>query len=234
MKESFASNIFDAFAELENRHGFVRAYACAGTRFASIVRKEEFDVFTYVFASDGRPNGASLDLNLWVAPPDSPDDSLEKIYVGFKIRIGSEFEIDDAFINNCQARVIAFLPCITAIIPIVKQELTFPSIRSKRWYSYIIERRVLALLLGKAGLGDQNAISLIKSARSLVRSNVKSIGRLERILNPFAAELMMKGELDVEARVFFNGDAAYLTSALAQQLYIELLGEMSEAKRMST
>ena len=74
---TFQSNIFQVFDDLITQHRFIPVKSGAVARFASLIRRETEDVFVYVFVSDGRPGGASLDVNVWIAPPDNADDETE-------------------------------------------------------------------------------------------------------------------------------------------------------------
>jgi len=117
--------VFQVFDDLVKKHRFIPVKGGAVGRFASLLRRETEDVFMYVFVSDGRPGGANLDVDVWIAPPDSADDGLDNLGVGYKIRIGSEYDVDDVFFANCQRRIVHFLACVPAIVPLVRRELRF-------------------------------------------------------------------------------------------------------------
>ena len=225
---SFADNVFQVFDDLVTKHRFIPVKAGASKRFTSLVRQEAEDVFIYVFVRDGRPSGANLDVDVWVAPPDEPGDGLESLYVGYKVRIGSEYDVDDAYFINCQNRITHFLSCVPAIVPLVRQELEKPSFRTKRWTVYQLQQSSLATLLSKAKEGDLATIAVIDAAKRLATGK-GSLAKLEEATMPIAVTLLEQKVLEKNVLQFFDGNAKSLASTLATHLYIRALGEMSRS-----
>jgi len=222
---TFANNVFEAFQRLRSEYGFVPARAAGGERFASLVRQVTEDVFSYVFVHDGRPSDENLDVDFWVAPPETPDHSLEKLYVGYKIRIGSEYEIDDAFFIGCEKRIIHLLPCVATFCPLVRSELMNPGIRTKRWSVYQMERQILSYFISKAIAGDSLAMAVQKKVDiSIHASSVESI---EKLCWPIASAILEERRLDENVLKFYEGRVESLASALANQLYVRALGAAS-------
>lgn len=225
---SYPDNVFQAFDELIKKHRFVPVKVGASKGFASLVRRESEDVYTYIFVTDGRPSGANLNVDVWIAPPDEPGDGLESLYVGFKVRIGSEYDIDDAYFISCQSRIIHFLSCIPAIVPLVRHELEEPSFRAKRWTVYRLQRSSLATLLSNANSGDAATIALIEIAKRLAAGK-GSLAKLKEAAMPIAATLIDQNSLDKSAQEFFAGNTRSLASTLAVHLYVRELGELSRS-----
>ncbi|MGD9644842.1 MAG: Imm25 family immunity protein [Pirellulales bacterium] len=225
---TFADNVYEIFGPLQAQHAFVPARAASGKHFASLIRRVSEDVCAYVFVHDGRASNAHLDVDLWVAPPESPDDSLDRLYVGYKLRIGSEYDVDDAFFHGCEMRIVRLLPITTMLVPLIRDELDSPSIRTKRWTAYRIERRVLSCVLTLASSGDSIAVAALEEARRTV--DKVQLDSLERACRPLADALLEQRLLDVEVLAFFDGRPDSLASAVANHLYISALGEASIAK----
>lgn len=222
---TFANNVFEAFESLRSEYGFLPARAACGKRFASLVRQVTEDVFAYVFVHDGRPSDANLDVDFWVAPPDTPDHSLEKLSVGYKIRIGSEYEIDDAFFNGCEKRIIHLLPCVESLCPLVLSELANPGIRTKRWRVYQMERQVLSCFVSMASEGNSLAMAVQKEVNVSIRMG--SLESIENACQPIAIAILEDRRLDDKVVAFYEGRAESLASALASQLYVRALGVAS-------
>src|SRR4051812_27783270 len=94
---TFERNTLGIFSPIVSTVGFREALAaCSGRRVAFMSRLNDL-VCAYLFVTDGRPGGANVDVDVWIAPTDFPGDSIEKLGVGIKIGIASSYEIDDAF-----------------------------------------------------------------------------------------------------------------------------------------
>ena len=226
---TFQSNIFQVFDDLITQHRFVPVKSGAVARFASLIRRETEDVFVYVFVSDGRPGGATLDVDVWIAPPENADDSLDNLGVGYKIRIGNEYDVDDVFFAQCQCRIVHFLPCIPAIVPLVQLELQHPGFPTKRWTVYQLEQSAFSCLLSRAKAGDSETMAVLDAARRLATGK-GSFAKLTQSILPIAVTLMEQSVFDEKVIEFFEGDAKWLTDTLANRLYIHALGEKSGSK----
>lgn len=227
---SFSDSVFQIFEDLIKNHRFVRCDTNASKRFVSMIRYETEDVFVYLFVKDGRPSGANLDVDIWIAPPDEAGDGLDNLYVGYKVRIGSEYEIDDSFFINCSNRIIHFLSCVPAIAPLIIQEMKEPYFKTRRWKVYQIERSALMTLLDKARAGDATTVKLLDDIKRLSFGK-NGFSKLEAACMPIAVSLLEKGELDKSVIRFFDGDANSLASTLAKHLHIRELGERSAMRK---
>ena len=225
---TFAHNVYEAFETLQSKYHFVPARAASVKRFASLVRQEKEDVFAYVFVHDGRSGNSSLDVDVWLAPPDVPDHSLESLYVGYKIWIASEYEIDDVFFASCEKRIIHLLPCLEALCPLIDSELMNPSFRTRRWDVYQMERRLYSYFICKTNDGDPRSIALKKEIDVVLRT--QSLGKIEKACLPIARDIYEERRLDEEILEFYEGRTTWLASALAKQLYIRALGAASVSR----
>lgn len=225
----FAENVFEMFRDLQSHHRFVPAWASSGSRFASLLRRETEDVFVYVFVADGRPGNADLEVSLWVAPPDCPGDQFDNLYVGYKVRIGSEYEIDDAFFSKCERRIVRFLPCVSSMVPAIRSELSNPEFRSKRWEVYGMERRTIQTFYRLADGGNPDAVAAVAATARAAKGKGK-LDKLEVLFHPIAAAMIENRQLDAAAAQFFGDGIESLASSLAQMVYALELGNLSASK----
>ncbi len=225
---SFPENVFQAFHSLSTDHHFVPVKVGASKRFASLVRQEQEDVYSYVFASDGRTSGGNLDIDLWIAPPDEPGDGLDRLYVGYKIRIASEFDVDDAYFAKSQQRIVHLLPFVSALVPLVSQELKKPTFQTKRWNIYRIQRKASFSVLIEADNGNDKARAAISEARRLAEGK-GSMKTLSEVCLPIAESLLESNILDDDVFQFFRGKTDSFVSAISMHLYVHALGERSVA-----
>ena len=86
---TFADSVYDVLSRLCENYGFAPASAMAGKHFASLVKKLSDECYAYVFVHDGRPGDGELTVTVWIAPPHTPDDGLDKLNVGYKVLIAS-------------------------------------------------------------------------------------------------------------------------------------------------
>jgi hypothetical protein len=191
--------------------------------------------FLYVFVSDGRPGGANLEVALWAAPPDSPDDALDNLNIGYRIRIGGAYEVDDTFFHNCEKRILTLLPHLGGLRAAVQEELANPAFTSPRLTVYRLERRALACLQRAAGMkpGSAPAVAL-QTARAVALAR-RPLKHLEDACIAAAEALVAENALDPDLLAFFResssvvGMSPFLGRSLADHLYVLALGEISSA-----
>jgi len=222
----FSENVFEVFDVLQTTHRFLPARATSNDRFAALVRSEADDVFTYVFVHDGRAGDVNLDVDLWLAPPNSPDDALDNLYVGYKIRIGSEFDVDDEFFLNCQRRIIHLLPYANQLVPAVRLELASPAFSTRRLQAYRIEREALATLLNSAKDGNEAAREALHWAHLALLGDA-DLDTLKDKCVLAAGRLMELQCFSEKVLEFCDNQVSFLASALSGPLYAYALGEAS-------
>jgi hypothetical protein len=224
---SFARSVFGIFNRLQSGAGFVPAKAIASQRFASLVKRVDDDFFLYVFVSDGRPGNASLDVALWAAPPDAPGDSLDNLYVGYKIRIGSSFEVDDAFFQNCERRILTLLPYLEGLRGAIMEELANPAFHTRRLAAYRLERQVFACLQQAAKLKPQSPSAVALRTAADVTKGRCSMEKLEEAATAAVEALQADGSLGSDVIPFFGGEARFAGISLAGHLYTHALGSLN-------
>jgi hypothetical protein len=224
---SFAESVFNTFGELTARHGFVPARAVSGKTFASLARTETQDIVDYVFVHDGRPDSANLDVSLWVAPPEQPDHALEKLYLGFKIQIGSEYTVDEAFFLKCQRRIINLLPSIRCLVPAITSDLPEPAFQSARYSVYQMERRAVFTVLRAAEEGSKSARAALDEVRRLALGKGK-IDKISEACISVSEELLTQGRLEQDIVEHCRGSSRALANGIGRQLYIRSLCEQSQ------
>lgn len=225
----FAKSIFKIFSDLIENHRFVPAYATSSKAFASLVRWEAEDTFVYVFVKDGRSGNANMEVSVWIAPPEEPGDGLDNLYVGYKIRIGSEYDVDEEFFRGCQARIVQLLSFVPALVPCVRAELASPAIRTRMWTSYQMIGIALTSLLTAASDGN----STVQEALGIARKSVAGSAtrkQLEVACIEAATTLYQEGRFDHALVELFRKDPKLIGYGLVGRLYGHVLGEASRRR----
>ena len=229
---SFAESVFQIFSDLQKLHRFVPARAGSGKTFASMVQSYAPDIVVYLFVSDGRPSHANVDVNLWVAPPDDPGDGLDALYVGYRIRIASEFNVDEHFFINCQKRIITLLPSVKCFVAPIRSELAEPAFKTRRYFSYHIERKALATVLRVAKENDTTVLAVVETVRQLARGKSKIDGIFEACM-PLAEHMLGRGYFANDYVDLCRQNVRSIANSIGAQLYISSLCEQSERLRTS-
>lgn len=222
----FGAKVFRAFNLLQASHRFLPARATAGGKFAVILRKESDDIYTYIFVRDGRMNDANMDVDMWVAPLHEAGDGLDKLYIGFKIRIASEYDIDDKFFEDCEKRIVTLLSCVPQISLATQRELREPSFQTRRYQTYQIERKALSALLMAAKQHNEDAMNAIGVANRVVDGK-GTCDDIEIACISAAEQLLHRNVFDYEVVDFFEKSASQLGASISQVLYPFILGEKS-------
>lgn len=224
---TFAENVFNVFSRLCERHGFVPAAAMAGKHFASLVKKVTDECYAYVFAHDGRPGDGELVVSVWIAPPHSPDDGLDKLNVGYKVLIASAYDVEDEFFYRCEERIIYLLPILGAFSEVISRAISCQTCRSQRWTAYQNERHAFTALKDMAMTrADAACANALTSAKSVAEEK-GSFATLEEACVAAAQSLLRHESLPEDAAAFYDGDAEFLGSGIAGLLYVDALGTLS-------
>jgi hypothetical protein len=221
---SFLKNVSEALPRLQNECGFVAARKLAIKDFVSFVKRHSEDAYFYVFVNDGRSGNAPLDVSLWVAPPHTPDDGLDNLYVGFKTRIAESFSVTDEFFHRCDDRIVQLIPHLDGLAERVTRELHAPSFLTKRLQVYRIERRVYAVLRAAAERALGPALDALRAGKS-VAQGISSFTKLEEACAAAGKALNEAGLFETDIMSFYDGNFGQLGDALAGHIYVRALVE---------
>lgn len=227
---SFATDVFRAFKRLRTDHGFVPAKAIGGSRFASLLRYEEMDICVSIYAKDTSERGTTIEM--WVAPPDLPDDGLDNLNVGYKIWIGAQVSPDDDFFQGCESRIITLLSCIPALIPTIRQELENPAIKTRRWTVYQQQWDVVRIVHKLAAERQAGADKTLEKSLEYARGKL-TLKEFNVECSRLAGEILTGNVLDLGARNFNSGGVDFLAGSLFRGLYAWGLGELSRRLRVT-
>lgn len=166
---NLTSDVRRVFADLVSEDGFELAVPFCHSRFVSMVRHVSEDVCAYLFVQDGRPGGADLTVDLWIAPVYCPDHSIESLVAGYKIQILSSWEIDDSVMKVACNHIKRVLPVCADFVPMIAGKL------SDNTYNEVARRFFLKLMniysnsykrLGNFGTIQDSVVRQLFKARS--------------------------------------------------------------------
>lgn len=219
---AFARTVYEALEPLHTA-GFAPAHIWANARFASLIKRLRENVCAYVFVSDGRAASSDLTVSLWVAPPDSPDDALDRLGVGFKIMIGGECAVDDEFFTICCKRLSLLMTGIHGVADAVQSDLESPCVETHRLRVYRMERRIYGALLALCRDGPRSIGESVAAIASRAVQAGSSVDELEEACVPIAVRLEQSGLLVGDELGFYGGDPRLLGGALFRHIYIDAL-----------
>jgi hypothetical protein len=192
----FERNTFEIFCPVLSDYGFRKALAASGSRRVSLVAKLNDDICAYVFVTDGRPGGGSLDIDAWIAPTDFPGDAIDRLGVGIKITVASSFEVDDAFMMAAALKLSRFVPHFVQLGKAVAAELAAPSINTERMAFYKVELDFIARLDAAVRNADPKLATRLESlSEEAASSGKKAYERLEAYLSDLVGNLNSPGKL---------------------------------------
>lgn len=207
--------------------GFVEAPAVATPGFASFVRLARSGLYHYVLVHDGRAAGGPVNVDLWIAPREAPDDSLDVLGVGYKLQIASQFDLGERYFEKCCSRIGLTLPYIGGLETGTLEELANPVMQSQRWTSYKNESEALDLLLSPPLSAHPVVQNLLEQAKDFVRRRRRSLDLLEDSCVAVSEHLINSGQLPPHVAAAFNGSGRVLGLSVVGQLYALLLGARS-------
>lgn len=227
---TFSANVYDVLSSLIEEHAFIPCRAVSDKRFASLLRKETDEVYSYVFVRDGRASGVNLDVHFWIAPPESPDDSLDSLGIGYKILVASTFDVDDQFFANAQERIVRLLPAVDPLIAVVVKELKAPVFKTRRWDIYEQEQRLFKRVLDLNRAKDTTAVAAMTSIRRAASKKGK-LDQLAEIFVPLAQKFVDGAVLGSKSEEVPDNDVHSLASTLSIHAYVWSLGHLSREGR---
>jgi len=225
---SFVKQISDEFVNLINQYGFIPAKAVSGKRFASLLRPCTPQTFVYLFVRDERSGSGSLNVTIWVAPLELPDDALDNLGIGYQILMGATYEPGNHhFFPSMEQRIINVLPSLESLAKAVETELQKPPFQTRRFSVYEHEKRALQELIQfHTDTPVAEVYRVVENAQQLAAGKGKLEG-LEKQVKILLPSLFSLGCFAAETRSFFGEDINFLGVALARRLYVEELGKMA-------
>jgi hypothetical protein len=223
---SFSEQVFAAFRSLTLNHGFLPAPQFAG--LVSLLRKETDTVYSYIFARADRYGHGPVEVMLWVNFMDHPNDSLDKLPAGYRIRLPGTFETCVDSLSACVPKIEAIVPLLPAIAEAVERESEFNT-TSPRWKVYQTEIRMMEEALQLAEQGFTPAVTLAAAAMPHAKRRLSHKQFLE-IGKPVAERLCQESPTILESSAY-AGDPDFANSAICAKLWLRAMGELSLAKR---
>jgi hypothetical protein len=233
---SFSTTAFRCLAGLA-QYGFVPATAVAQPDFAALVCRRNEVVCYYLLARDDRSGGGPVRVDLWVAPPASPDDVVGRFGIGEKISIAEAASYDVTFFSEVHDRVVAQLPQLSALAHQVEHRYTTESAPNKALQVNQQGQALLKALHQYARSDAGRYVALIFHLAVDVANGQATFGRLEETCTEVAAQLLQDSQAPPEVcHLTFQGQAMQIGAlsatewqarlvgrVLAPQLYIEAL-----------
>ena len=230
-----SSVVVPAFGELIDQHRFLPCWALPSARSVDLVREESPGFISSINVTAWLDDRSHFDVDVWLTPVECPGGALEKLNVGFCIRIGSSSTLQVDFLEGCQSRLIHYLKAVPALLPVVAREMNTPQPLSRRWPIYLMERRIAAQVMDRAASGDSLAIRTIEKVHQAIARR-RTIQSIDAACHELAESLLQTAALDAEAQMFYTTDpqmlqggrnVRMLCNAISTQLYIHCLAELS-------
>jgi hypothetical protein len=226
---TLAGNEHKMFSLLCELYGFVPATAIANERFASLVKKLNDQCYAYVFVRDERPEGGEMLVSIWVAPPHTPNERLDRPDVGYKVVIAGGCALEDDFFRQCEHRITDMLPALGELADAVAHQLWRHNRRSQHRSAHQRDREAFASLKRLAdSFYDAACVKSLRVARQLAEGDA-SWSTLKKACVLAAESLLEHGALPEDAVEFHQGDADSLGASLAGQAYVDALGTLSSS-----
>lgn len=218
----FSALVFRSFAQLIQGHGFVPAERVSSDRFAALVARPSAEVCYYLLARKYPTGGVAVCL--WVAPPDSPDDSLDRLFLGFKIDLGEGHDDAKQFLEDVARRAELLVPHLGGIEEATRQEIARPIMRTKRLQSYTASRSVYSAIRSYSQTSEgRYCLAAFEKAKEVAGGRAKwdeleaeSVRVCQLLLRDSSAPPEILHE-------HFRKDPKFLGRCLTGALYIEAL-----------
>lgn len=222
---SFVKQVFDEFANLINQHGFIPAKAVSGKWFASFLRTCTLKTFVYLFVRDERSGSGSLNVQLWVAPLELPDDTLENLGIGYKILMGATYEPTESFFHGMEQRILNVLPGLEGLARAVETELQTPPFPTKRLTVHEYQKQAVQELTQFAARTPATECHGVLEYAKKLAAGKGNLAELEKKIKDFLPSWSSQGCFSKETNEFFGEDTNFLSVSLARRLYVEELGK---------
>lgn len=132
------------------KNGFIDP-AWYGGKHMGVVRTAAVKSYTdetavYVHFIDSREAGEHLQCRVWIAPWHQPDDSLERLQIGYQFVAYDEWDFDASIARAISVRVKAIDDLSESLRYRTLADLENPPIQTKRWSIYRAERDVVGVV----------------------------------------------------------------------------------------
>ncbi len=222
---SLYGKIIERFAELIERCGFVPAKSVSGNYFVSLVKQISKNICLYLFIKDERSGNGDLNIYLWIAPKDLPDEGIDNLGVGYKILIGASYEPDNSFYEACVLRVKNLLDNIEGIADVVRHEIKKPAFKTYRLKAYRYELSIFKKFLKYSKHDNSKEMKAFhKNAKKIVDGK-GSLEKFEKQGAKIALNLLKNQCLSDEEIDFFENDEQIIGDCIADHLYVTTLLE---------
>lgn len=102
--------------------GLTLAHAMNKKQWASAVRRIQADMCFYLIAH--RAGDTGIQANIWIAPPDAPDDGLDSLGFGLCINAGSAYEEFDRYFERLCLKLECLRSNESSLADVVRHELS--------------------------------------------------------------------------------------------------------------
>lgn len=157
------------------------------------VRRESEAVCSYLFVRDDRSARQGIKFDYWVAPADTPDDSIESLGIGYMIRLGEPYKFEEPLLAPCFHRVQVLASHVDSLVQAVEEELRSPPIVTRRLGVYRDEQRLWALLRSDTSPEIVQLLHELRSQAAMMVRGRKSGERFDRICMDAASKLKEMG-----------------------------------------
>lgn len=155
-----------------------------GVTRAGAVKSFEDETAMYVHFIDAREEGENLECRVWIAPWHQPDDSLERLQIGYQFIVYDEWDFDASIARAISVRIKAINELSDSLRRRTLVDLENPSIKTKRWSVYRDERAIVGMV--RSALSDEWA-ELTEEVAALPLSQF-TYPRIEDFVGTFEAE----------------------------------------------
>ncbi len=130
---SFAKDVLETVGPLFMDAGYcVDGSGNATPKMMVFSKRFDVDLGLYVFFRDNRAKGGNVTVNLWFAPIQMPDSSIDVLGVGINTVVLSVFEITDEVIERAARKAIQVGDRMGAFEDDVREELASPVAPNRR------------------------------------------------------------------------------------------------------
>jgi hypothetical protein len=197
--------------------------ACAHD-LAVWVARPDVDVCLYLLVRKRQPTEPYLNVNLWVAPPNFPDDSLDRLGIGFQIELWSLLPLKPACLAYLSRRLEVLVPRLGGVVEAVKLGIQAPVEITKRLRIYRIERACFFAIREYAASAAGSYWREAFAKARLVVQGFQSLDALRGACCVLSQRFFKENDIPSTLRdPFGNGNPEFFGYGLASQFYIEAL-----------